>query len=94
MKIQCPCGTLVPDTEVTRLYRIGAKDWYDFLDAIDSAILEAAEAGPDAAEAIIMRIRMATPTKTVWHCRACEGYLAFRGDELVYLREASGEGFE
>ncbi|MGB0902473.1 hypothetical protein [Halocynthiibacter sp.] len=77
MKIKCACGDIIPDQTDYLSYKahvIGDKNFFDFLDAIDDAIVTD---NPDK-EFLMNWIRKLEPGRLAWECLSC-GRLYFDG---------------
>ncbi len=85
MKIQCKCGEILPDTEVTQKYEwMFAADWRRLLDTVDEEI-ENLE-GDSMKESAIMKIRYAVKTTPIWECSKCKRLVTFKGGDVLFLR--------
>ncbi|WP_171209086.1 MULTISPECIES: hypothetical protein [unclassified Ruegeria] len=90
MKILCKCGTVIRDqTDYLphKAYVIGDKDYFEFLDLVDAAILSKDE----NRERLLENVRGAEPSRLAWECNSC-GRLFFDakdGKLVEYLPQNS-----
>ncbi len=70
MKIKCACGELIPDNTdylSYKAYIIGDKDYFDFLDTVDNAIVSNSE----NKDHLRRKVRSAEPSRLAWECYIC-----------------------
>ena len=73
MKIQCPCGYLIPDSTdnlPNKAHFIADQDWDAFWEEVDAAV---EKSGPSARqkEAAVMRLRSLRMFRPAWQCPDC-----------------------
>jgi hypothetical protein len=73
VKLQCPCGCLIPDVTdgvPSKAHLIADRDWDAFWEAVDAAV---ERSGPSAREkeAAVMRLRSLNVFRQAWQCPQC-----------------------
>ena len=82
MKIHCSCGVIISDSVdylPHKAYVIGDKDWFDYHDKIDAAIMHMDK----DKEKIVMEVRRNEPSRLAWECNSCGRLYLDNGESIL-----------